>query len=289
MNMKKKTVNSEPGPLKNYDEVENNFKNILDNIMGKTVDKLGLNTEQPICVLLHNAMTEGLDFKYNPGIFLLEVPNTYGDYDQLCGRVLRTYPHPNYNKNWKDFEAGKDGVTKEHDEFIERWRLPIKVIYQAVCLTSVDDTMLNIGDVFNSNPVEQAASTIDTGTNSPAKTSSYIFNSKPPPSSSTDIIAKPIGLYDTTWAAKMYYGANYIGSPFKSFDLDQWYELLQQQTMFKKFIEILNKPTNEEDTYFEGVTDLEGIIECTKAQGNMISIFFPPVFLFSVNRELIYI
>ena len=97
--------------------------------MGKTVDKLGLNTEQPICVLLHNAMTEGLDFKYNPGIFLLEVPNTYGDYDQLCGRVLRTYPHPNYNKNWKDFEAGKDGVTKEHDEFIERWRLPIKVIY----------------------------------------------------------------------------------------------------------------------------------------------------------------
>ena len=46
---------------------------------------------QPICAILHPDMTEGLDCKFNPAIFLMEPPNSYGDYDQLCGRVLRTY------------------------------------------------------------------------------------------------------------------------------------------------------------------------------------------------------
>jgi hypothetical protein len=213
-------------------------------------------------------MTEGIDFKFNPGIFLLEVPNTYGDYDQLCGRVLRTYS-TTYNVNWKDYEVGKDGLTEEEDAFIERWRLPTKVIYQAICLTSIDNRILNLSETFK--VVDQSYETVDTGTGSLIKTSSYVV--EPIPSTTVSNVANtestlvplgvPLGLYDTTWAAKMYYGANYIGAAFRSFDLQQWYELLQQKTMFKKFIEILNKSTNEEEKYFEGVTDLEGIIECT--------------------------
>ena len=50
--------------------------------------------KDPICVFLTPDMTEGLDCKFNPAILLMEPPNNYGDYDQLCGRVLRTYSKP---------------------------------------------------------------------------------------------------------------------------------------------------------------------------------------------------
>ena len=46
---------------------------------------------EPICVLLHPFKTEGIDAKYTPAIFLLEPALNFGDYEQLCGRVLRTY------------------------------------------------------------------------------------------------------------------------------------------------------------------------------------------------------
>ncbi len=53
--------------------------------------------KRPLCILLHPLMTEGLDAKYNPAIYLLESPKMYSDYDQLCGRVLRTI-RPGYEK-----------------------------------------------------------------------------------------------------------------------------------------------------------------------------------------------
>jgi hypothetical protein len=73
--------------------------------VGKTVDlleynkHLGLNTaytfpnqsQNPICVLIDPTMTEGLNATYNPAIFLLEACNTYGDSEQVYGRVLRKY------------------------------------------------------------------------------------------------------------------------------------------------------------------------------------------------------
>jgi len=52
----------------------------------------------PICILLHPFKTEGIDGKYNPAIFFLDNPRNYGDYNQLCGRILRTYGQPNSTK-----------------------------------------------------------------------------------------------------------------------------------------------------------------------------------------------
>jgi len=66
---------------------------------------------EPICILLHPFKTEGIDAKYNPAIFLLEPALNFGDYEQLCGRVLRTYD-------------GRATYTEK----------PKKMIYQ--CLTS---------------------------------------------------------------------------------------------------------------------------------------------------------
>ena len=56
------------------------------NALLQTIDK-----SEPICILLHPDITEGVDAKHNPAIFLMEPPNTFNDYEQLCGRVLRTY------------------------------------------------------------------------------------------------------------------------------------------------------------------------------------------------------
>ncbi len=68
--------------------------------------------EYPICVLLHKFRTEGIDAKHAPAIFLMDSPINYGDYEQLCGRVLRTYSNPGYDK------------------------APVKMVYPFVCHTN---------------------------------------------------------------------------------------------------------------------------------------------------------
>jgi hypothetical protein len=64
-------------------------------------------------------MTEGYDFVYNPAIFVLEPCNTFGDQEQVYGRVLRSY-------------SGNDVAS-----FRERKR---KLVVQYMCLTKGDDT-----------------------------------------------------------------------------------------------------------------------------------------------------
>jgi len=78
------------------------------------IDKNPALKEHPICVLVHPEMTEGIDCKYNPAIFLLDPPNTIGDYEQLCGRVLRTYGGQGYEVR------------------------PKKMVYQMACYNSDD-------------------------------------------------------------------------------------------------------------------------------------------------------
>jgi hypothetical protein len=78
--------------------------------------------ETPICILLHPDLVEGVDCVYNPSLIAMEPANTYGDYEQLCGRVLRTYPKGG-------FEPDKTNPNKN----------PInKVIYQYSSYNSVN-------------------------------------------------------------------------------------------------------------------------------------------------------
>lgn len=50
--------------------------------------------EDPICVLIDPTMTEGLNATYNPCILILEACNSFGDSEQVEGRVLRKYGLP---------------------------------------------------------------------------------------------------------------------------------------------------------------------------------------------------
>lgn len=56
-----------------------------------TEDGKKLLKEEPLCILLHPFKTEGVNGKHNPAIIMMDPPLNYGDYEQLCGRVLRTY------------------------------------------------------------------------------------------------------------------------------------------------------------------------------------------------------
>jgi hypothetical protein len=81
-----------------------------ETMTGEGADKL--------CVLLHPSMTEGYDFVYNPAIFVLEPCNTFGDQEQVYGRVLRSY-------SAQDMETF-GGLRK------------LKLIVQYYCLTDKD-------------------------------------------------------------------------------------------------------------------------------------------------------
>lgn len=77
--------------------------------------------EAPLCVLIDPTMTEGYDFVYNPAIFVLEPCNTFGDQEQVYGRILRSYSEEDIEK----FKT-EGGKRKE------------KLVVQYCCLTDKD-------------------------------------------------------------------------------------------------------------------------------------------------------
>lgn len=95
------------------------FKEVRNN----TFDPLAINNpKNPLCVLLHPTMTEGYDFVYNPAIFVLEPCNTFGDQEQVYGRVLRSYSE----------QAIQTFGGKPRK----------KLIYQYQCLTETDNMFI---------------------------------------------------------------------------------------------------------------------------------------------------
>jgi hypothetical protein len=76
----------------------------------------------PLCVLIHPSMTEGYDFVYNPAIFVLEPCNTFGDQEQVYGRILRSY--------------------KKSDMLTFDNKKRKKVVLQYACTTKKDTNML---------------------------------------------------------------------------------------------------------------------------------------------------
>jgi hypothetical protein len=63
----------------------------------ETINQIMSDKTVPICILLHPFCTEGFDAKYNPAIMLLEPARNYSDFEQICGRVLRSYSN-SYDK-----------------------------------------------------------------------------------------------------------------------------------------------------------------------------------------------
>uniref|UniRef100_A0A6C0D3F4 Helicase ATP-binding domain-containing protein n=1 Tax=viral metagenome TaxID=1070528 RepID=A0A6C0D3F4_9ZZZZ len=107
-------------------------------VHGKTDDLLEYNKRQafintygingfvetdPICVLIDPTMTEGLNATYNPAIILLESCNTFGDCEQVYGRVLRKYSAAYKTKKNKMIYQFITKIENPKDLFLKRRKL----------------------------------------------------------------------------------------------------------------------------------------------------------------------
>ncbi len=75
------------------------------------------NPEDPVCVLIDPTMTEGLNAKYNPAILVLEACNTFGDSEQVYGRVLRKYGDPYASKKNKVIYQFVTSMKNDNDSW----------------------------------------------------------------------------------------------------------------------------------------------------------------------------
>ena len=118
--------------------------NIIYDLNDKTFEtKLATSLKaEPICVLLHPFKTEGIDAKFNPAIFLMEPALNFGDYEQLCGRVLRTY-NPPYSEKPKKMvyqflTSSNQSLTKFYNDYI----------YSRPDVNLIEEDIFSVSDFF---------------------------------------------------------------------------------------------------------------------------------------------
>ena len=102
---------------------------------------------EPICVLIDPTMTEGLNAKFNPAILILESCNTFGDSEQVEGRVLRKYGLSYKSLKKKviyQFLTNCDNVT---DKSLESYFKPYRERFYVLKDTLTEQ--LRIGNAFS--------------------------------------------------------------------------------------------------------------------------------------------
>ena len=97
------------------EELENSSYSLLDlnKFMAFTIkyphNNNNTDNKQPICVLLDPTMTEGFNAKYNPALFIIEPCNSFGDSEQVNGRILRKYGRDDVsNPKWLNNKTNKN-------------------------------------------------------------------------------------------------------------------------------------------------------------------------------------
>lgn len=106
------------------------------------------NNACPKCVIIDPTMTEGLDAKFSPAIFVVEPCDSYGDHEQVYGRILRKYDFRSNMTLWTQWEKNRDPDDN-------RYR---KVIYQYIMTENmnIDNQIKSIKeiciDLFNQSP-----------------------------------------------------------------------------------------------------------------------------------------
>jgi hypothetical protein len=82
------------------------------------------NTDDPICVLIDPTMTEGLNATLNPAIIVLDACNTFGDFEQVEGRILRKYNSPYKTKRVK---VVYQFITRVNEQLVNSYFEPAKI------------------------------------------------------------------------------------------------------------------------------------------------------------------
>lgn len=304
-------INSGKNPVNLYLKNNNTnylefFSQINEHVKRKNVDPLFENIpdaikNEPVCILLHSSITEGVDFKYNPAIFLLEPPNSFCDYEQLCGRVLRTYP-TNYSIR-----------GNENDNCV----LPTKIIYQCICYVKgknsedlllesleeskkIEEQKRKLQEIYNKNAdtfetvgeeigesvgnaldeiplfkllstlsnaastVSNAASTVsDLALGALSNVKSFFYN---------DNLQQKQSNLKLTVSDVLFQWSKPLNSP----DLSQWYVILQEKTNFNVFLEKLNN-VSYKNIELKHLSDVSEILTCIDQKENGKQIMEEPI------------
>jgi hypothetical protein len=246
-----------------------NYEEIKKKVHEDTVEPLN---DEPICVLLHKEITEGVDFKYNPAIFLLEPPNSFCDFEQLCGRVLRTYPD-------------KYGYTTK--------TIPTKYIYQCITYTPLGAKTQTLWQKTKAIPkiLAENYAEVQKKEEQAKETGIYDYYTDPFGLHRYDFLTPPDttgaeydyddfldslghaggfrGGNDTeqTWIRQITNQWLYWFVPAWSPDVIQNNMIEMQESFFRRFLEELNKETIDNKD-FTGITDAAELIKCAQKKPN---------------------
>jgi hypothetical protein len=193
--------------------------------------------ETPLCVLISEGQTEGIDFKYNPAIFLMEVPKNCCDAEQLAGRVLRSYPSKQNLYNNPPIDA------------LHRDKVPEKIICQLLCGTWSASTL-----------VSRALSL-----SSLARTRKNTKISKNNPTKQSRAAIKSVQIHNPNLQDRLYTIVNQIRAVM-DWDLDEYKKQETELTIFRKFLKELDEPYDRRNQHLRGLGDLEQSLICHKTQ-----------------------
>jgi hypothetical protein len=242
--------------------------------------------ETPLCVLISEGQTEGIDFKYNPAIFLMEVPKNCCDAEQLAGRVLRSYPSKLklYNNPPTD---------QDH-----RDKVPEKIICQLLCGTWSASTLVSRalssssvlaglnaatsaafflnrhGDATESYNGASREELATAAAAAAAALASVVYMprtrkntkiSKNNPTKQSRAAIKSVQIHNPNFQDRLYTIVNQIRAVM-DWDLDEYKKQETELTIFRKFLKELDEPYDRRNQHLRGLGDLEQSLICHKTQ-----------------------
>ena len=192
--------------------------------------------ETPLCVLISEGQTEGIDFKYNPAIFLMEVPKNCCDAEQLAGRVLRSYP-------------SKMNLYKEPPiDPDNRDKVPEKIVCQLLCGTWSASTL-----------VSRALSL-----SSLTRTRKNLI-SKNNPTKQSRAAMKSVQISNPNLQDRLYTIVNQVRGVM-DWDMDEYKKQETDLNIFRKFLKEMDEPYDRRNQHLRGLGDLEQSLICHKTQ-----------------------
>ena len=264
-------------PLESSSDPEVAYNKIMNDVQTRNLQSYS--KETPLCVLISEGQTEGIDFKYNPAIFLMEVPKNCCDAEQLAGRVLRSYP-------------SKMNLYKEPSiDPDNRDKVPEKIVCQLLCGTWSASTLVSralslssssvlaglnaatiahdAAEAYNGASREEVAAAAAAA----AALASVVYMhqttrknakiSKNNPTKQSRAAMKSVQIHNPNLQDRLYTIVNQIRAVM-DWDMDEYKKQETDLNIFRKFLKELDEPYDRRNQHLRGLGDLEQSLICYK-------------------------
>ena len=276
-------------PLESSSDPEEAYNRIMNDVQIQNLQVYP--KEAPLCVLISEGQTEGIDFKYNPAIFLMEVPKNCCDAEQLAGRVLRSYPSK--LKLYNNPPTDQD----------QRDKVPEKIVCQLLCGTWTESTLVSralslssssvlaglnaatsaafflnrhgdAAEAYNGASREEVA-TAAAATAAAAALASVVYMprtrktvskiSKNTPTKQSRAAMKLVQISNPNLQDRLYTFVNQVRAVM-DWDMDEYKKQEMDLNIFRKFLKELDEPYDRRNQHLRGLGDLEQSLFCHKNQ-----------------------